>query len=160
MRKGPVLQSALAVAGFAAIVIGIHQGLVHVAPGYDGTTIMTGWGGELNHEESLLATLAALGVGGTVGTLRWQRFAVVPVAMGGVVLFYAIRAIFHQVQNVPLYSEIQTYGGDRAMFILGAEPFLLIGGGLLLVGAGIVGWRREARSEDGCERSPASSSAS
>lgn len=159
MRNDRVLPLALAVAGFAAIVIGIHQGLVHVAPGNAGTTITTGWDGELNHEERLLAALGAVGIAGTAGSFRRKRLAVVPVVMGGVVLFYALRAVYHYVRTLPLYTDVQSYGGDRTMFVLGAEPFLLIGGGLLLVGAGIVGWRRETRREDGHRKSPTSSSA-
>ena len=137
-------------------MIGIHQGLVHVAPGYEGT-IVTGWGGKLNHEEVLLARLGAIGVGGTVAALRWKRLAVVPVAIGGVVLFYALRAILQKVLNVPLYTETTTFGGDPVVFVLGAEPFLLTVGGVLLVGAGITGWRRPAGRDEDDEMSPSAS---
>lgn len=154
------LPLALAIAGFAAIVIGIYQGLVHVAPGYGELTIVTGWGGDLNHEERLLAALGAVGLGGTVGLRKWARLAVVPVAMGAIVLFYALRAMLEYVQRLPLYTEVQTYGGDPAMFIFGAEPFLLIGGGLLLIGAGIGGRRRQPSRENGDETSAAASSIS
>lgn len=146
----------LAVAGFAAIVIGIYQGLIHVAPGYEGT-IMTGWGGDLNHEERLLAGVGAVGTGGTVALFRWKRLAIVPVATGGVVLFYALRAILQTVQNVRLYTETTMYEDAPVVFILGAEPFLLIAGGLLLVGAGGVGWRQQ--SKDGNQTSRTSSTA-
>lgn len=157
MRTKAILPVVLAVGGFAAIVVGIQQGLVHVAPGYEGT-IMSGWGGKLNHEERLLARVGAVGIGGTVGTFRWKRLAVVPIAAGGVVLFYALRAIIQKVQNVPLYTETATYGGDPVVFILGAEPFLLLAGGLLLIGAGLLGWRQQTNGTDGSAPSPASSS--
>jgi len=72
MRSRRLVPVALALAGFAAVVIGIHQGLVHVAPGYEGT-ITTGWDGDPNHEERLLASLALLGVVGTAAARRWRR---------------------------------------------------------------------------------------
>lgn len=155
MNDDRALPLALAIAGFAAIVIGIYQGLVHVAPGYGELTIVTGWGGELSHEERLLAALGAVGLGGIAGSRRWTQLAVVPVAMGAIVLFYALRAMLHYVQHVPLYTEVRTNGGDPAMFILGAEPFLLIGGGLLLIGAGIASRRRQPSREEGDETSAA-----
>jgi hypothetical protein len=131
----------LAIAGFAAICIGVYQGLVHVAPGYEGT-IMSGWDGSLNHEEVLLVQLGALGVGSVVAGLRWKRLSSISVVMGGIVLFYAVRAVFTLVQSPrPLYREFSVQGagfeGDTVMFVLGAEPFLLAAGGLLLVGAGL-----------------------
>jgi hypothetical protein len=136
----------LAVAGFVAVVIGVHQGLMHVAPGYEGT-ITTGWGGGLNHEERLLVGIGAVGLGGTVAARRWKRLAVVPVVIGGTVLFYAVRAVLWQVRNTRLYTEVTTYSGDPVVFVLGAEPFLLVTGGLFLVGAGIVSWRRRTNQE-------------
>lgn len=141
------LPVALAVAGLAALVIGLFQGLIHVAPGYEGT-IMSGWGGDLNHEERLLAQFGAVGVVGAVATLRWKRLAVVPAATGGVVLFYALRALVRKVLNVPLYRETTTFGGDPVMFVLGAEPFLLVGSGVLFLAAGRAGWRYHTRREN------------
>ena len=157
MRTKPVLPVVVAVAGLAGIVVGIYQGLVHVAPGYGGT-ISSGWGGTLNHEERLLASIAAVGIGGTVASLRWKRFCAVPVAAGGVVLFYALRAILQYVQTVPLYAETTTRSGEPVVFILGAEPFLLILGGVLLVGAGLLGWRQQTNRDD--ERTPSIASSS
>jgi hypothetical protein len=147
----------LAAVGFAAILVGIHQGLVHVAPGYEGT-ITSGWGGPLNHEERLLAALGAVGVVGTVATRRWKRLAVVPVATGGVVLFYALRAMFQTAQNLTLYAETTTYDGTPVAFVLGVEPVLLVAGGFLLVGAGIESWRWKGR-ENRCGESPQSPTA-
>ena len=158
MRDKQMTPIILALAGFAAIVIGVYQGLVHVAPGYEGT-IMSGWGGKLNHTERLLAGLGAVGVGGTVAASRWKHLAVVPAAIGGVVLFFGVRAILQKIRNLPLYTEVTTYGGNRVVFILGVEPFLLIAGGFLLVGAGIVEWRRHTGREVDGEMSPPSSSA-
>jgi len=142
MRIKSVLPVVVAVGGFIAIVVGIHQGLVHVAPGYEGT-IMSGWDGKPNHEERLLAGVGAVGIAGAVATLRRKQFSLIPVAAGGVVLFYAVRAILQYVQKIPLYTETTMPGGDPVVFIFGAEPFLLIVGGLLLVGAGLLGWRHQ-----------------
>jgi hypothetical protein len=147
MERNRWLPVALAVAGFAALVIGIFQGLIHVAPGYEGT-IVSGWGGDLNHEERLLARLGGVGVVGAVATLRWKRLAVVPAAIGGVVLFYALRALAQKVLNVPLYTETTTFGGEPVMFVLGAEPFLLVGAGALFVAAGLTGWRYHTDREN------------
>jgi hypothetical protein len=91
MRPKRAIPPVLALAGFVTIVVGVHQGLVHVAPGFEGT-ITTGWDGALSHEEVLLARLGLVGVVGAGAALRWRRLAVVPVATGAVVLFYALRS--------------------------------------------------------------------
>lgn len=152
MNYRRVLPVALATVGFVIIVVGIHQGLLHIAPGYEGT-ITTGWDGALNHEEFLLAGVGAVAIGGTVATRRWQRLAAVPVVAGAIVLVYALRALLHSVQTTPLYTETTIYSGDTVVFVLGAEPFLLIAGGLLLVSAGVLGWRRQPSRSDGSVRS-------
>lgn len=123
--------------------------MIHVAPGYAGT-ITSGWGGTLNHEERLLAGVGAVGVGGTVAARRWKRLSLVPMAAGGGVLLYALRAVVLQIRNLPLYVETTAYGGDPVVFVLGAEPFLLVAGGALLVRAGVLRWRRGSnRADDG-----------
>jgi hypothetical protein len=147
MRTRRLVPVAVAVAGLVAIVIGVRQGLVHVAPGYEGT-ITTGWGGDLNHEERLLARLGLVGVGGAIVAHRWRRLAVVPVATGGVVLFYALRAALHYALDPGLYVEVSAYGGPTR-FVLGAEPVLLVVGGTLLVVAGVTGWRDRPGRADG-----------
>lgn len=150
MKRNRLLPVVLAVSGYAAVVIGLYQGLIHVAPGYEGT-IVSGWGGELSHEEVLLGQVGAIGVGGTVAALRWKRLASVPIATGGIVLFYTLRAVFEQFQtSPPLYREFSATGGgfegDTVMLILGAEPFLLAAGGVLLIGAGIARWQYRTTS--------------
>lgn len=159
-RYVPVM---LAVAGCAAIVLGIFQGLVHVAPGYEGT-ITTGWDGPLSRQEVLLGLLGAGGVGGTIAAHRWKRLAGVPVAVGGVVLFYTARAVYGQFRaRRPLYREFHIYGGgfdgEPIMFILGLEPFLLAGGGILLIGAGLAGWNTRHASDERDETAASSSTA-
>lgn len=148
-RYGPLL---LGVLGCVAVVVGVYQGLVHVAPGYEGT-IMSGWDGPLSHEEVLLAQLSVVGLGGVVAARRWRQLAGVPLAAGGIVLFYAFRAVVGLVQSPrPLYREFSPRGGGFAgepvVFVLGAEPFLLVAGGLLLVGAGIAGLRWRTGGEE------------
>ena len=157
-RLVPVM---MAIAGCAAIGIGVYQGLVHVAPGYEGT-ITSGWDGSLSHEEVLLTQLGAVGLGGAVAALRWRRLSSVPCVMGSIVLLYAGRAVFGLVQSPrPLYREFPVHGagfeGDTVVFVLGAEPFLLAAGGLLLAGAGVTGMRpRTPNGEDDGVTPPAS----
>lgn len=127
---------SLAIAGAVIIMVGVFQELVHVAPEYE-ATITTGWGGKLNHEEQLIGGLSLVGVGGMVAALRWNRFSIIPTAVGGIVLFYALRALLQTMLNFTLYTETTLYNGDVAVFILGTEPFLLTLGGLLLIGSGI-----------------------
>jgi hypothetical protein len=139
MRPKGALPAVLALAGFVAIVVGVHQDLLHVAPGYEGT-ITTGWDGSLSHEELLLARLGLVGVVGAGAALRWRRLAVVPAATGVVVLLYALRAVLQYARDPGLYAPVTAFGGESVRFVLGAEPFLLVAGGALLVAAGAAGW--------------------
>ncbi|GAB6860697.1 hypothetical protein ACFR97_07810 [Haloplanus litoreus] len=159
MRSHRLLPVAAAVAGAAAVAVGVHQGLVHVASGYEGT-IVTGWGRALNHEERLLVWVGALGVAGAVGSLRWRPLAVLPAATGGVVLLYALRASLHYALDPGLYVEVSGYGDAPVRLVLGAEPFLLVAGGALLVAAGVRGWRVEPAGAAEDERSAVQSSVS
>jgi len=150
-----VVPVALALAGLVAVVIGIRQELVHVAPGFEGT-ITTGWGGDRNHEERLLARLAFVGVVGAVAARRWRRLAAIPAATGGVVLFYALRATLHYALDPGLYVTVSAYGGQTRL-VLGAEPVLLVVGGGLLVAAGVVRWRAHPdRAEADLSSAPSS----
>jgi len=158
MERHRLVPVAMAVAGFAAIAIGVYQGLVHVAPGYEGT-IVSGWGGSLNHEELLLVQVGALGVGSVVAGRRWERLSGLSAVTGGIVLFYAFRAVFHLVQSPrPLYREFAVQGGgfegDTVAFVLGAEPFLLAVGGLLLLAAGIEPFTDRIPGRGGDEGTP------
>ncbi|ELZ85004.1 hypothetical protein C453_10500 [Haloferax elongans ATCC BAA-1513] len=147
MNRQHVVAAALAVTGFGAIVFGIYQDALHVAQMYDGT-IETGWGGSLNHEERLLARLGALGAVGSVAALRWRHLAVVPAVTGAIVLFYPLRAIVQWTSSPELYTEVPTHDGGVTRIVLGAEPFLLIAGGGLLVGAAFLRWRSNSNSDD------------
>ncbi|WP_410765505.1 hypothetical protein [Haloferax sp. DFSO60] len=146
MNSQKAVTVAMAVVGLGAILVGIQQELLHIAPVYEGT-IETGWGGRLNHEERMLAQLGCVGVGGAVATLRWKYAAVLPLVIGGVELGYPLRAVFSYARDPGLYTVVQTYDGTSTKLILGAEPFLLVTGGLLLLGAGIVGWRSHTNRE-------------
>lgn len=153
----------MAVVGFVTIVIGVYQGLVHVAPGYEGT-ITSGWDGTLSHEEVLLAQIGAVGVGGAVAGLRWKRLASIPVVAGSIVLFYTLRATFNWLWSPtrPLYREFspQAPGFEgETMLILGTEPFLLAVGGVLLIGSGIVRVKSRTPGEESGEVIPPSSQA-
>jgi hypothetical protein len=142
----------MAILGCSAIVIGIFHGLIHVASGYEGM-IMTGWDGDPNHEEILLAQLGVVGVAGSVAALRWNQIAIVPSVVGGIVLFYVIRTMvtLFQSPNIILYREFSPrtpgFEGETTFFVLGAEPFLLAAGGLLFVIAGIKQLKRGIQYE-------------
>ncbi|UPV72932.1 hypothetical protein M0R89_10270 [Halorussus limi] len=161
MENNLLVPVVMAVAGCVAIVIGVYQGLVHVAPGYEGT-IVSGWDGDLSHEEVLLVQLGAVGVGGAVAALWRKRLATVPFATGGIVVFYAFRAVFSWFRSSrrPLYREFSPrapgFEGETVVFVLGAEPFLVAGGGLLLVGAGIATSKFRTPVEEGDESTPPS----
>ena len=147
MENDRLVPAVVAAIGFTAIVFGVYQGLVHVAPGYEGT-IMSGWDGDLNHEEVSLVLVGGVGIGGAVAARKWKRLASIPVGMGGIVLFSVLRAVLGQFRSPhSLYREytLQPPGSGEytVMIILGAEPFLLAVGGLLLVGAGIAGLKSE-----------------
>lgn len=157
MNRLDLVAVGMAIAGFGAIVIGIHQELLHVGPLYEGT-IETGWGGSLNHEERLLARVAALGVGGTVAMVRWKYVAVVPIAVGIVELVYPLRAVLHHARHTGLYTEVTMADGTVTRVVLGAEPFLLILGGILTIGACIVGWKSHTTRGDNTAGSTSASS--
>ena len=147
MKNNRLVPAVMAAIGFAAIVFGVHQGLAHVAPGYEGT-ITTGWDGDLNYEEVLLLLVGGVGIGGAIGARRWKYLASIPIVMGGVVLFSVFRAVLGQFRSPhSLYREytLQPPGSEEytVMIILGAEPFLLAVGGFLLMGAGISGLELE-----------------
>jgi hypothetical protein len=153
----------LALAGFVAIGVGVHQGLVHVAPGYEGT-ITSGWGGPLSHEEVLLVQLGAVGVAGALAGTRWRQLSVVPLLTGCLVVGYAVRAVVSLFQSPrPPYREVTIdgagFGGEAVLFVLGAEPFLLVAGGLLLVGAGVETSRTRLSAGGTDETAPRSSQA-
>lgn len=156
MRRKPLLTVALAAVGLGAIVVGIHQELLHLVPN---GTITTGWGRSLNHEEILLARLGVLGLVGAVAATRWRYATVAPVATGLVVIFYPVRAVVHYARDPGLYTEVTASGGGTVRYVLGAEPFLLVAGGLLLVSAGVVGWRTHDAGDDTTPTTPEPSSA-
>ncbi|ELZ81434.1 hypothetical protein C455_04556 [Haloferax larsenii JCM 13917] len=147
MKRQHLVAAALAVTGFGAVAFGIYQDALHVAPMYGGT-IETGWGGSLNHEERLLARLGALGAVGGIAALRWRQLAIVPAVTGAIVLFYPLRAIVQWTNRPGLYTEVPTHDGGVTRFVLGAEPFFLIAGGALLVGAAVLRWRSNSNSDD------------
>ncbi|WP_267639709.1 hypothetical protein [Haloarchaeobius amylolyticus] len=151
----------LSVAGFVTVIVGVQQGIFHVAPGYQGT--INAGGEALGRREWLLAGVGAVGVVGAALSIRRKRLSVVPVVGGGIVLFEVFRTIIiaWNALPYPLFTET-TYrrSGEPVMFILGAEPFMLIAGGSLLFGAGIAGIRGSTHREDGDEMSsPPSTSA-
>lgn len=142
MDRRALRPAGVAVAGTLAVVIGIHAELLHVRPTASGT-VETGWGGSLNHEETLLAGLSLLGTVGALAASRWRRVALLPQAVGGVVLFYALRAVGIYLPDplLEVYTGLPVLDGTTGRVVFGAEPYLLILGGLLLIAGGVLGLR-------------------
>jgi hypothetical protein len=149
MNRGLKRSLGLSIAALLAVAIGVHAELLHARPLYE-FTIDTGWGiapgherwlHSLNHEERLLAQLTGLGVLGSIAATRWRRVAVIPGVMGVIVLFYPIRAVWHHATDTGIYTGIPFLGDPSSRVILGAEAYLLVVGGVLLVGSAVVGWR-------------------
>ena len=142
MNRRALLPGGVAIAGMLAIVIGIYTELLTMRPGIGGT-IETGWGGPLNHEEQLLAGLSIVGTISAFAAIRWQRVALLAQAVGGVVLFYALRAVVGYAfdPTLGIYTGFPVLDGTGGRVIFGAEPYLLVLGGLLLIAAGVLGFR-------------------
>jgi hypothetical protein len=155
------LTVVIAAAGLLTVVLGVHAELLHARPMYD-VTVETGWGHldghplwihSLNHEERLLASLSGVGLLGSVVATRWRPAAAMPAASGVIVVFYPVRAVVRWASSPQfgIYTGIPGVGNPSGRFVLGAEPYLLVVGGLCLVGAGLVGWRAatpQRRSDD------------
>ncbi|WP_247008476.1 hypothetical protein [Halorientalis litorea] len=147
MNYRALLPAGVAAAGLAAVVVGIHTELLHFRPMYD-STIVTGWGRDLNHEERLLARLSGLALVGALASARWRRAAVLPLAVGGIVLFYVGRAVSYYL-TPELYTGLPVAGGTTGRRVFGAEPYLLALGALLFVGAAVLGYRQAGLSATG-----------
>jgi hypothetical protein len=148
MTRGQHRSIGLSIAALLAVSIGVHAELLHARPIYE-FTIDTGWGvvpgherwlHSLNHEERLLAQLTGIGVLGAIAATRWRRAAVLPALTGAIVLFYPVRAVWHHAIDTGIYTGVPFLGDPSSRVILGAEPFLLVVGGLLLLGSGVLGW--------------------
>lgn len=160
LPTGRALPVGLAGAGLFAVVVGIHAELLHARPMYD-FAITTGWGvvpghrrwiHSLNHEEWLLAEIAGLALLGSLAATRWRRAAAIPALAGLIVCFYPIRAVAHYATEEGVYTGLPAVGDPTSRVVLGAEPFLLVLGGLCLLGAGYVGWRAPALSSAQTDR--------
>lgn len=152
MQEKNMALLALAIAGFAAIVVGVYQDFLQVAPGYQGTV---GAGAEaLNRKDWLLVGIGIVGIVGAAVSHLKKRLSFVPAAVGAIVLLETFRTSILVVDTFPypLYTETAyRLSGDPVMFIFGAKPFLLVIGGILLVGAGIVGLRGYGDRKNGDE---------
>ncbi|MFC6954860.1 hypothetical protein [Halorubellus litoreus] len=149
MDRRALLPGGVAIAGTLAIVIGVHTELLTMRPGTAGT-IETGWGGSLNHEEELLAGLSVVATSSAFAAIRWRRAALLAQAVGGVVLFYALRAVvgYSFDPTLGIYTGLPVLDGTNGRVIFGAEPYLLVLGGLLLIVAGVLGFRGWPRAGD------------
>lgn len=140
MERRALLSGGVAAAGVLVVLTGIHQELLLVRPAYEGT-IMTGWDGPINHEERLLAQLSILALLGVSTAVRLRYGAVPPPVVGGVVLFYSLRAVNHHALDPGLYTGVPFIGRSTSRYVLGLEPYLLVGAGVLFVASGVIGWR-------------------
>ncbi|WP_254822170.1 hypothetical protein [Haloglomus halophilum] len=139
MRRVRYIAPGLALLGLLAVVVGVYQDLLRIMPASAGS-IETPWGRDPTQGEYLLLLWAGIGVVGAVAAIRWRLAAVAPAVMGSIVLLGTGNTVLRYEREIGLYTPVPTPGGDRAQHALGAEPFLLVAGALLLVGAGGVGW--------------------
>lgn len=140
MDRRSLLPLGLALAGLAAILVGLHQELVTVRPAYDGS-ITTGWGRDLNAGERQLGALATGALPVAAVTVRYPRARYLLQAVGLFVAGRALYASVHWLLQPDVYTGIPIAGGTSGELVLGAEPYLLVVGGLLLVAAGSAGAR-------------------
>ena len=89
--------------------------------------------------------------------------SIVPSVVVSIVLFDVVRAIvsLFQSPSISLYRAFSPqaagFGGETIMDILGAEPFLLAAGGLLLISAGVKQAKLRTTDEGGSEVASSSS---
>jgi len=129
---------AISVGALATVFVGVHTESLHAAAA-SGYTVQTGWDGPLNYQELELVELAALGVLGALAAVRWRRAAYGTLLAGGLVLVYPIRFLADRFESVS--QGLDVGGGTTIDVSFGAEPYLLLFGGTVLVLAGVAGIR-------------------
>jgi hypothetical protein len=142
MRRRDVLPVVLALAGLAAVVLAARTQLITVRPAYDGRllSVTAGMGQLIGHEERLLIGVAGLGVVGALGAAVWHRVALLTQAAGGVVLVFVGRAVRFQLNSFDVYVGVPLFDGASGPVLFGPAAYLFVLGGLLFVGAGVVGY--------------------
>jgi len=138
VTRPALVSAALSVVGLAAVLVGVHTESLHAAAS-SGYTVQTGWDGPLNYQELELIELAALGVLGALAAVRWQRAAYGTLLAGGLVLVYPLRFLADRFESVS--QGLDVGGGTTIDVSFGAEPYLLLFGGTVLVLAGVAGVR-------------------
>ena len=136
--RSKLLPVALSVGALLAVLVGVHTESLHAAAS-SGYTVQTGWDGPLNYQELELVELAALGVLGALAAVRWRRAAYGTLLAGGLVLVYPIRFLADRFESVS--QGLDVGGGTTIDVSFGAEPYLLLFGGTVLVLAGVAGIR-------------------
>lgn len=138
MDRRALLPTGLALAGLVVVLLGLHQELL-TARAAGGPTVTTGWGRDLNHTERLLGALATVALPVAAVSVRVRRAGYLVQAVGATVLWFALTASVHWLGQPEVYTGLPVAGGTTGEFVLAAEPYLLLAGGLLLVAAGAVG---------------------
>jgi hypothetical protein len=135
MDRRALLPTGLALAGLVVVLLGLHQELL-TARAAGGPTVTTGWGRGLNHEERLLGALATAALPLAAAAARVRRIGYVVATAGGVVAGVALWAAGSWLAEPWVSTGVP---GDAGTVVLGAEPSLLVLGGLVLVASGLVG---------------------
>lgn len=143
MESRDVIPAGLALTALALVVVGIHQELLTTRFA-GGPIIETGWGGDLSYQERQLGALVAGALPVAAASARYRRAGYLVQAVGAVVLGATLLATTHWIGQPEVYTGLPVAGGASGVFVLGAEPYLLVVGGLLLVGAGVAGARPDA----------------
>ena len=138
MDRRTILPVGLAFVGLVTVLVGLHQDLLTVRAAYDGT-VTTGWGRDLNHTERKLGLLATVALPVAAAAARYRYAGYLVQAAGAAVTWAALSASVHWLLDPVVYSGLPVAGGTSGAFVLGAEPYLLLVGGLLLVAAGVAG---------------------
>lgn len=148
LRGRHALAVLLALVATAAILLGARSELVTLRPTYDGSlrAVQAGAGVRVGHGERFLAQLGGLGTVGALLSARWRRAGLVTQLCGGAVLLFAGLAVLHQYRAFDLYTGIRFLGGSSGAVVLGATPYLFALGGVLLVTAGVAGYRSSGGS--------------
>jgi hypothetical protein len=154
MDRRALLPTGLALAGLVVVLLGLHQELL-TARAAGGPTVTTGWGRGLNHEERLLGAVATAALPLAAAAARFRLLGYLVATAGAAVTGVAVWAAGSWLAEPWVSTGVP---GDAGTVVIGAEPYLLVVGGLLLFASGLVAARGtpvDAGDRDAPARSPA-----